>query len=329
MRIRQAKQKPQIIVCKSFEVFLLVPGAGVEPARHCCHWCLRPTRLPIPPSGHTVCRKYGNRECKCNENSAICNSSLPNFPVPGEFFEIARSVFRVRSGDPRTKRNAETDNRGQCFSPPRWKQADDPFCRPDRPNRPRRTAADSRMSDRTKLSPAHERTGRHPHGTENRGILPARNRTHRPAAPRIAPIRTGTDRRPGFCDKDRPHVLSPAARVSVAPRNHRKWGCLTSFINPSKIARSGKLPYDSTNKKGLSKICRTAPNLKQKSVGYPIFPYFIRSSPYRRLPDRFFEGASSRRSRACGPADGYRPGLVRSGNLPHALGFDSGTARPK
>ena len=30
---------------------LQVPGAGVEPARHCCHWCLRPTRLPIPPSG--------------------------------------------------------------------------------------------------------------------------------------------------------------------------------------------------------------------------------------------------------------------------------------
>ena len=32
----------------------MVPGAGVEPARHCCHWCLRPTRLPIPPSGQTV-----------------------------------------------------------------------------------------------------------------------------------------------------------------------------------------------------------------------------------------------------------------------------------
>ena len=31
--------------------FSIVPGAGVEPARHCCHWCLRPTRLPIPPSG--------------------------------------------------------------------------------------------------------------------------------------------------------------------------------------------------------------------------------------------------------------------------------------
>ena len=30
---------------------LQVPGAGVEPAQPRGHWCLRPTRLPIPPSG--------------------------------------------------------------------------------------------------------------------------------------------------------------------------------------------------------------------------------------------------------------------------------------
>ena len=29
----------------------LVPRAGVEPARACTHGCLRPARLPIPPSG--------------------------------------------------------------------------------------------------------------------------------------------------------------------------------------------------------------------------------------------------------------------------------------
>ena len=28
-----------------------VPRAGIEPARTFVHWCLRPTRLPIPPSG--------------------------------------------------------------------------------------------------------------------------------------------------------------------------------------------------------------------------------------------------------------------------------------
>ena len=31
--------------------FYWVPGAGVEPAHPFGHWCLRPTRLPIPPSG--------------------------------------------------------------------------------------------------------------------------------------------------------------------------------------------------------------------------------------------------------------------------------------
>jgi hypothetical protein len=39
-----------------------VPGAGIEPAQHCYHWCLRPARLPIPPSGpeKTGLRKYKN-----------------------------------------------------------------------------------------------------------------------------------------------------------------------------------------------------------------------------------------------------------------------------
>ena len=33
---------------------VLVPEAGVEPARYCYHWCLRPTRLPIPPLGRVT-----------------------------------------------------------------------------------------------------------------------------------------------------------------------------------------------------------------------------------------------------------------------------------
>ena len=32
----------------------LVPRAGVEPARACTHGCLRPARLPIPPSGQLL-----------------------------------------------------------------------------------------------------------------------------------------------------------------------------------------------------------------------------------------------------------------------------------
>lgn len=37
------------------EAFLLVPGAGIEPAHGCPYRCLRPTRLPIPPSRHETC----------------------------------------------------------------------------------------------------------------------------------------------------------------------------------------------------------------------------------------------------------------------------------
>jgi hypothetical protein len=29
----------------------LVPGVGLEPTQYCYHWCLRPARLPVPPSG--------------------------------------------------------------------------------------------------------------------------------------------------------------------------------------------------------------------------------------------------------------------------------------
>ena len=58
----------------------MVPGAGVEPAQPRGHWCLRPTRLPIPPSGlmragehwtakirkiiHTPSGKWENRRVK-------------------------------------------------------------------------------------------------------------------------------------------------------------------------------------------------------------------------------------------------------------------------
>ena len=36
---------------KKTELSGKVPGAGIEPARDCSHWFLRPTRLPVPPSG--------------------------------------------------------------------------------------------------------------------------------------------------------------------------------------------------------------------------------------------------------------------------------------
>ena len=34
--------------------FIFVPRAGIEPAWRLIHWCLRPARLPIPPSGQLL-----------------------------------------------------------------------------------------------------------------------------------------------------------------------------------------------------------------------------------------------------------------------------------
>ena len=45
-------QEPKKVLGRRFEPSpQSVPRAGVEPARVLPHWCLRPTRLPIPPSG--------------------------------------------------------------------------------------------------------------------------------------------------------------------------------------------------------------------------------------------------------------------------------------
>ena len=52
------------------EDFNSVPGAGIEPAQVLPHWCLRPARLPIPPSGHQLsdCLKGLQRYVKKTTN---------------------------------------------------------------------------------------------------------------------------------------------------------------------------------------------------------------------------------------------------------------------
>ena len=60
------KQKPQV-VDNNYLWFFRVPGAGVEPAQPCGHWCLRPARLPIPPSGQLLVNgAIGKRGNKCS-----------------------------------------------------------------------------------------------------------------------------------------------------------------------------------------------------------------------------------------------------------------------
>ncbi len=50
---KQLRGENKTEASKKSENLGFVPGAGVEPAQPCGHWCLRPTRLPIPPSGHS------------------------------------------------------------------------------------------------------------------------------------------------------------------------------------------------------------------------------------------------------------------------------------
>jgi hypothetical protein len=66
---------------------MIVPGAGIEPARENSHWFLRPARLPIPPSGHVV--KDG--PYKMNfigiakiKNCFVCTKQYKNFVGPGD-----------------------------------------------------------------------------------------------------------------------------------------------------------------------------------------------------------------------------------------------------
>ena len=44
------KKRAKYLIYKYLTLFL-VPRPGVEPGWMLLHWCLRPARLPIPPSG--------------------------------------------------------------------------------------------------------------------------------------------------------------------------------------------------------------------------------------------------------------------------------------
>ncbi len=58
----------EIKKAKSQCLRFVVPGAGIEPARELPHWFLRPTRLPIPPSGLNRPQRY----------KRIMNNSYPH-----------------------------------------------------------------------------------------------------------------------------------------------------------------------------------------------------------------------------------------------------------
>ena len=69
-----------------------VPRAGVEPARVLPHWCLRPTRLPIPPSG----LKSGTKLAQLSETFTAQAANSVFFDI---FFDLdcrAGTIQRLR-----------------------------------------------------------------------------------------------------------------------------------------------------------------------------------------------------------------------------------------
>ena len=92
----------------------LVPGAGVEPAQPCGHWCLRPARLPIPPSGRSV--------------------GLQRYVFLGKFTNLPEGGQPGRRRSP-LRRRAVRAGRSRCRGGRGWSIP------PSRPGRNRRFAA--------------------------------------------------------------------------------------------------------------------------------------------------------------------------------------------
>jgi hypothetical protein len=57
MRVYQFRHLGDLLITY-VRTFLFVPRTGVEPARPCGHWSLKPARLPIPPSGRLRLQIY-------------------------------------------------------------------------------------------------------------------------------------------------------------------------------------------------------------------------------------------------------------------------------
>ena len=68
----------------------LVPRAGVEPARVLPHWCLRPTRLPIPPSG----LESGCKVTSFFPNTQISDSKIDKINISQEIGDCSANCRR-------------------------------------------------------------------------------------------------------------------------------------------------------------------------------------------------------------------------------------------
>jgi hypothetical protein len=59
----------------------MVPGAGIEPAQHCCRGILSPLCLPIPPPGHRMLA-YAKRSCDLEDGGVTrSRTGLDGFAI--------------------------------------------------------------------------------------------------------------------------------------------------------------------------------------------------------------------------------------------------------
>ena len=87
-----------------------VPGAGVEPAQPCGHWCLRPTRLPIPPSGQTNCKGIANclkKQLQYDINTGNITLVHTDIAISGAAMQRTIPKVNAKGGQDRTRQNED------------------------------------------------------------------------------------------------------------------------------------------------------------------------------------------------------------------------------
>ena len=97
---KREKEKCKCLIFKHLH-FVGYPEPGSN--RHgLLHWCLRPARLPIPPSGHSALLTQsllGLHFCMCVPDFAIGGQNLHNFRTYRERLEVDLPVKVAKVSD--------------------------------------------------------------------------------------------------------------------------------------------------------------------------------------------------------------------------------------
>lgn len=90
----------------------MVPGAGLEPAQHCCRGILSPLCLPIPPPGHRMLA-FAKRSCDLEDGGVTrSRTGLRGFAIQCITALLSRlpvSLMPFKAG--KVKNGAEKETR--------------------------------------------------------------------------------------------------------------------------------------------------------------------------------------------------------------------------